>query len=237
MLSLKFYINYWIVVITHDITSLKECIVLYFLRKLSVGSLAELKCKLSCSLLCHSAVFFIVFKFHVEGLSFNDAQTFHRCWLIINNTVQKQQCFTINYVLLNAIIIFQTFRKVALLGFLTFEAYLWFQFYQFCFILKHQLIMQLLFCSAPEESIFFGLTSSYIFQVLIFQSHICFYSYFIELSGDVKKNSGPKSKPDQSFSFCHWNFNTIAMHNFLKIQSLLAYSWIIVGLFVFLKRT
>ena len=81
---------------------------------------------------------------------------------------------------------------------------------------------------------------SYIFIYLSsvnFQSHICFYSYFIELSGDVKKNSGPKSKPDQSFSFCHWNFNTIAMHNFLKIQSLLAYSWIIVGLFVFLKRT
>ena len=53
--------------------------------------------------------------------------------------------------------------------------------------------------------IFYTLTFSYIFQVLGFQSYICFYSHPIELSGDVEKNPRPKSKPDQSFSIYHWN--------------------------------
>ena len=48
---------------------------------------------------------------------------------------------------------------------------------------------------------FYILTSSYIFQELVFQSHIYFYSRLIELSGDVEKNPGPKSKRDQSFQF------------------------------------
>ena len=34
------------------------------------------------------------------------------------------------------------------------------------------------------------------------------------------------SKPDQSFSICHWNHNSIAAHNFSKIQSLIAYNCI-----------
>ena len=67
---------------------------------------------------------------------------------------------------------------------------------------------------------FNSLTFSYIFQVLIFQSHFYFYSRLIELSGDVEKNPGPNSKPDQSFSICHWNLNSIAAYNFSNIQSL-----------------
>ena len=67
---------------------------------------------------------------------------------------------------------------------------------------------------------FNSLTFSYIFQVLIFQSHFYFYSRLIEWSGDVEKNPGPNSKPDQSFSICHWNLNSIAAYNFSNIQSL-----------------
>ena len=71
-----------------------------------------------------------------------------------------------------------------------------------------------------------SLTFSYIFQVLIFQSDFYFYSRLIDLSGDIKKNPGPNSKLDQSFSICHCNLNSIAAHNFSKIQSLNAYNCI-----------
>ena len=67
---------------------------------------------------------------------------------------------------------------------------------------------------------FNSFTFSYIFQVLFF------YSRLIELSGDVEKNPGPNSKLDQSFPICHWNLNSIAAHNFSKIQSLIAYNCI-----------
>ena len=62
--------------------------------------------------------------------------------------------------------------------------------------------------------------------MLIFQSHIYFYSRLIELSRDVEKNPGPNSKPNQSFSICYWHLNTIGVHNFSKIQSLIAYNCI-----------
>ena len=73
---------------------------------------------------------------------------------------------------------------------------------------------------------FNSVTFSYIFQVLIFESRFYFYSRLIELSGDVEKNPGPNSKPDQSFSICHWKPNSIAAHNFSKIQSLITYNCI-----------
>ena len=73
--------------------------------------------------------------------------------------------------------------------------------------------------------IFYTLTSSYIFQVLVF-SHIYFYSCFAELDGDVEKNPGPNSKPDQSFSICHRNLNSITAYNFSEIQSLITYNCI-----------
>ena len=63
--------------------------------------------------------------------------------------------------------------------------------------------------------------------MFVFQSYIYFYSCLIELSGDVEKNPGPEFKPYQNFSICHWNFNSIAAHNFFKkIQSLIAYNCI-----------
>ena len=68
MFSLKFYIFYWIVVLIHDISSLKECIVFYSLWKLSVELIFKLKCKLSRLLLLQLAVFFLSFKSYVAFL-------------------------------------------------------------------------------------------------------------------------------------------------------------------------
>ena len=73
---------------------------------------------------------------------------------------------------------------------------------------------------------FNSLTSSFIFEVLIFLSDFYFYSRLTELSEGVETNSGPNSKLDQSFSICQWNPNSIAAHNFSKIQSLIAYNCI-----------
>ena len=45
----------------------------------------------------------------------------------------------------------------------------------------------------------------------------------IILSGDVETNPGPQSIPCQEFSICHWNLNSIATHNFIKVSLLKAY--------------
>ena len=57
---------------------------------------------------------------------------------------------------------------------------------------------------------FYPLTSSHIFQVLFFHTFIS-NSRLTKLSGDDEKNPGPNPKPDQSFSVCHWNLDSIAM--------------------------
>ena len=45
----------------------------------------------------------------------------------------------------------------------------------------------------------------------------------VKLSGDVKKNPGPKSYSEQYLTNFHWNLNSIAAHNFIKIALLKAY--------------
>ena len=42
-------------------------------------------------------------------------------------------------------------------------------------------------------------------------------------SGDIEKNPGPKPNYHQSFSICHWDLNSISVHNFLKLSLLPAY--------------
>ena len=46
------------------------------------------------------------------------------------------------------------------------------------------------------------------------------------LSGDVEENPGPKHKPCQNFSICHWNVNSVSAHNFSKVPLLRAYMFI-----------
>ena len=42
----------------------------------------------------------------------------------------------------------------------------------------------------------------------------------ILLCGDIKENMGPKTKPNDNLSVCHWNVNSLPSHNFQKIAVL-----------------
>ena len=44
------------------------------------------------------------------------------------------------------------------------------------------------------------------------------------LSGDIKTNPGPTPSSGQCFSICHWNLNSITVHNFAKLSLLIAYN-------------
>ena len=46
------------------------------------------------------------------------------------------------------------------------------------------------------------------------------------LSGDIETNPGPDPGYLSSFSFCHWNLNSITAHNFIKMSLLQAYNTI-----------
>ena len=59
-----------------------------------------------------------------------------------------------------------------------------------------------------------------------FLTQLWIYSYSISLSGDIELNPGPKRDINQCLSVCHWNMNSVASHNFSKIQSLIAYNYI-----------
>ena len=45
----------------------------------------------------------------------------------------------------------------------------------------------------------------------------------MKLCGDVEENLGPKPGSNQVFSICHWNFNSISVHNYTKLSLLRAY--------------
>ena len=46
----------------------------------------------------------------------------------------------------------------------------------------------------------------------------------IKPSSDIEPNPGPKLSPSKNFSICHWNLNSIASHDFLKVKLLTAYN-------------
>ena len=49
------------------------------------------------------------------------------------------------------------------------------------------------------------------------------YSILRTLSGDVETNPGPKRNSTETFSFCHWNLNSISSHDYVKMFLLKAY--------------
>ena len=59
----------------------------------------------------------------------------------------------------------------------------------------------------------------FFFSLLSFISVI-----FLVLSGDIETNLGPDGGYSNSFSFWHWNLNSIAAHNFVKMSLLQAYN-------------
>ena len=60
------------------------------------------------------------------------------------------------------------------------------------------------------------LSSKYSF----FGFYIMVFSNLILLCGDIEENPGPKTKPNDNLSVCHWNENSIPSHNFQKIAVL-----------------
>ena len=53
-----------------------------------------------------------------------------------------------------------------------------------------------------------------------FGFYIMVFINLILLCGDIEENSGPKTKPNDNLSVCHWNVNSIPSHNFQKIAVL-----------------
>ena len=51
-------------------------------------------------------------------------------------------------------------------------------------------------------------------------NYLLWCSSLILLSGDIKTNLGSISSPEQCFSICHWNINSIAAHNYAKLSLL-----------------
>ena len=49
------------------------------------------------------------------------------------------------------------------------------------------------------------------------------HALLIRQSGDIEMKSGPKPNPCHSFSICHWNLNSPAAHNYLKVSLLWTY--------------
>ena len=63
-------------------------------------------------------------------------------------------------------------------------------------------------------------------QVLMFFCPLLLFMsvIFLLLSGNIETNPGPKPGYLNSFSFCHWNLNSIAAHNFIKMSALQAFN-------------
>ena len=57
-------------------------------------------------------------------------------------------------------------------------------------------------------------------NILFFGFYIMVFINLILLCGDIEENPGPKTKPNDNLSVCHWNVNSIPSHNFQKIAVL-----------------
>ena len=60
-------------------------------------------------------------------------------------------------------------------------------------------------------------------MTVLYLRYVWLYSILVKLSGDVEENPGPKPKPCQSVSVCHWNVNSVSAHNFSRVSLLRAY--------------
>ena len=78
------------------------------------------------------------------------------------------------------------------------------------------------------ESVVYGLSwrkIALIFQynyLILLLIDISYFRFLILLSGDVQLNPGPCNNSFQSFSFLHWNLNSISSNNFAKLSSLMS---------------
>ena len=64
---------------------------------------------------------------------------------------------------------------------------------------------------------------TFLILIIMFIQFIWVHALRIRQSGDIEMNPGPKPNPCHSFSICHWNLNSLAAHNYLKVSLLRAY--------------
>ena len=60
-------------------------------------------------------------------------------------------------------------------------------------------------------------------SVLLYVHYVWLYFLAIRLNGDIEENPGPNANSCAYLSICHWNFNSICAHNFIKLSLLRAY--------------
>ena len=63
------------------------------------------------------------------------------------------------------------------------------------------------------------------------------HALLIRQSGDIEINPEPEPNPYYSFSICHWNLNSLTVHNYLKVSILRAHVAINKFDVVFLSKT
>ena len=68
-------------------------------------------------------------------------------------------------------------------------------------------------CIYSRHISYFSLLANYLCQVWLCK-------LYINLSGKIELNPGPKSNSRKNFSVCHWNLNSISAHNFSKVSFL-----------------
>ena len=82
---------------------------------------------------------------------------------------------------------------------------------------------------SPQFSTFYASLQEYLVNIAnqclnskyyFFGFYILVFINFILLCGDIEKNLGPKTKPNDNLSVCYWNVNSIPSHNFQKIAVL-----------------
>ena len=74
-------------------------------------------------------------------------------------------------------------------------------------------------CHTKIETIHWSVLITFLILIVImFIQFIWVHALLIRQSGDIEMNPGPKPNPCHSFSICHWNLNSLAAHNNLKVS-------------------
>ena len=53
--------------------------------------------------------------------------------------------------------------------------------------------------------------------------YICVYSIRVKMSGNIEMHVRPKPSSSSTFSICHWNLNSVSVHNFINLSLLRTY--------------
>ena len=93
------------------------------------------------------------------------------------------------------------------------------------FKLLFQIVFQLCFFFTKhiDEPLCLRTNVLYSYVTITYLHFLWYHKQRLILSNDIEANPGPKLDSSQNFTICHWNLNSIALHNFSKINLLKAY--------------